>query len=219
MTSATELRLYDYVASCNCYKVRLLLAQLGFDYERVPIDIFAGDTLTEEYGKINPARSTPVLETDGHFLAESNAILAYLANGTRFLPSDAFAHAQVVAWLIYEQADVMPMIGGLRFRLVTNRLKPTDPDAVQRREGALAVLRTLDEHLASRDYLVAEAYTIADIAVYAYTHLAHEADIDTTPYPNVLDWFTRVERQPHYIEDVEPYPVNAAPGAGRSIYS
>jgi glutathione S-transferase len=84
MTSATELRLYDYVASCNCYKVRLLLAQLGFDYERVPIDIFAGDTLTEEYGKINPARSTPVLETDGHFLAESNAILAYLANGTRF---------------------------------------------------------------------------------------------------------------------------------------
>ena len=90
MTSATELRLYDYVASCNCYKVRLLLAQLGFDYERVPIDIFAGDTLTEEYGKINPARSTPVLETDGHFLAESNAILAYLANGTRFLPSDAF---------------------------------------------------------------------------------------------------------------------------------
>jgi glutathione S-transferase len=107
----------------------------------------------------------------------------------------------------------------LRFRLVTSRLKPTDPDAVRRREGALAVLRTLDEHLASRDYLVAGAYTITDIAVYAYTHLAHEAGIDTSPYRNVRDWFALVERQPLYIEDVEPYPANAAPGAGRSIYS
>lgn len=111
------------------------------------------------------------------------------------------------------------MIGGLRFRLVTNRLKPTDPDAMRRHEGALAVLRILDEHLATRDYLVAGIYTIADIAVYAYTHLAHEANLDTSPYPKLRDWLARVERQPLYIEDVEPYPANAALGAGRSIYS
>ena len=219
MSNVKGLRLYDYVASCNCYKLRLLLAQLGRTYERIPIDIFAGDTLTEEYGKITAARSTPVLEIDGRFLAESNAILVYLAEGTPFYPSDSFSRAQVIGWLIYEQTDVMPMIGGLRFRLMTNRLKPTDPDAVRRREGALAVLRTLDEHLAGRDYLVAEKYTIADIAVYAYTHLAHDADIDTAAYPNVCNWLDRVQQQPLYLEDVEPYPANAAPGAGRSIYS
>ena len=130
------VRLYDYPASCNCYKVRLLLANLGRPYERVPVDIFAGDTLTEEYGRINPARTTPVLETDdGRFLPESNAILVYLAEGTPFLSDDPFERAEVVRWLIYEQTDVIPMIGGLRFRLLAGRLEPDDPRAIRRREG------------------------------------------------------------------------------------
>ena len=218
MTAAPTLRLYDYVASCNCYKVRLLLAQLGVPYERVVIDIFDGDTLTDEYAQINPARSTPVLETGGRYLRESNAILAYLAKGTPYSPEDPFELAEVIGWLIYEQTDVMPMIGGLRFRLLVGRLTPSDPDAIRRKEGALGVAQMLDDHLATRDFFVGDRYTIADIALYAYTHVAHEAGIDLGPHANLRAWFARVEKQPGYIEDVEPYGANAAPGVGRSIY-
>jgi glutathione S-transferase len=213
------VRLYDYPASCNCYKARLLLAQLGVPYERVAIDIFDGDTLTDEYAAMNPARTTPVLETDdGRFLPESNAILFFLADGTPFLPDDPFERAEVVRWLVYEQTDVIPTMGGLRFRLLVGRLTPDEPDAVRRKEGSLEVLRLLDDHLATRDFFVGGRYTIADIAVYGYTHLAHEAGIEMEPYENVRAWFERVEQQPGYIEDVEPYGANAAPGAGRSLY-
>jgi glutathione S-transferase len=213
------VRLYDYPASCNCYKVRLLLAQVGLPYERVPIDIFDGDTLTDEYAAMNPMRTTPVLETDdGRFLPESNAILFYLAQGTPFLPDDPFERAEVVRWLIYEQTDVIPTMGGLRFRLLVGRLTPEDPDAVRRKEGALEVLRLLDDHLATREFFVGGRYTIADIAIYGYTHLAHEAGIDMEPYENLRAWFERVEEQPGYVEDVERYGANAAPGAGRSLY-
>src|ERR687888_1420767 len=173
-------RLYDYPASCNCYKVRLLLAHLGRPYERVPVDIFAGDTLTDEYATDDPARTTPVLETDdGRYLLESNAILVYVTRGTPYLRDDPFELAQVVRWLVYEQTDVIPTIGGLRFRLLVGRLTPSDPDAIRRKEGALEVLRLLDDHLATRDFLVGGRYTIADIAIYGYSHLAHEAGIDT----------------------------------------
>ena len=199
--------------------MRLLLANLGQPYERVPIDIFAGDTLTDEYGRINPARTTPVLETDdGRHLPESAAILVYLARGTPYLPDDPFELAQVVRWLVYEQTDVIPTMGGLRFRLLVGRLEPSDPDAVRRKEGALEVLRFLDDHVATRDFFVGDRYTIADVAIYGYSHLAHEAGIDMEPYPTLRAWFERVERQPGYVEDVEPYGANAAPGAGRSLY-
>ena len=213
------MKLYDYPASCNCYKVRLLLSNLGLDYERVPVDIFGGDTLTDQFALINPARATPVLETDdGRFLPESGAILLYLAHGTPLLPSEPFELAQVVRWLQYEQADLVPAIGGLRFRLLAGRLSETDPDAVRRREEADQVLRLLDDQLFARSFLVGERYTVADIAVYGYTHRAGEAGIDLDPYPNVRAWLTRVEDQPGYMEDVAPYGANAAPGAGASIY-
>jgi len=213
------MKLYDYPASCNCYKVRLLLSNLGLDYERVPVDIFGGDTLTDQFALINPARATPVLETDdGRFLPESGAILLYLAHGTPLLPSEPFELAQVVRWLQYEQADLVPAIGGLRFRLLAGRLSETDPDAVRRREEADQVLRLLDDQLFARSFLVGERYTVADIAVYGYTHRAGEAGIDLDPYPNVRAWLTRVEEQPGYMEDVAPYGANAAPGAGASIY-
>jgi glutathione S-transferase len=199
--------------------VRLLLAQLGLQYERVPVDIFAGETLTDEYAAINPSRTTPVLETDdGRFLPESNAILLYLAHSTPYLPDDAFERAEVVRWLIFEQTDVVPTMGGLRFRLLVGRLQASDPEAVRRREGAGEVLKLLDDHLATTDFLVGDRYTIADAAVYGYSHLAHEAGIDLEPYANLHAWFERVEQQPGYIEDVEPYGANAAPGAGRSLY-
>jgi glutathione S-transferase len=213
-----HLRLYDYSASCNCYKVRLLLAQLGLPYERVPVDIFAGETLADEYARINPARSTPVLETEAGYLPESNAILVYLAAGTPLLPAAPFERAQVVRWLLYEQTDVVPSIGGLRFRLLTVRLEPDEPEALRRARHSHEALRLLDDHLGTSDFLVAGRYTVADVAVYGYSHRAHEAGIDLEPYTNVRAWFARVEQQPGYVEDVEPYGANAAPGAGRSIY-
>ncbi len=213
------MRLHDYPGSCNCYKVRLLLAQLGLQYERVPVDIFAGETLTAAFAAVNPARTTPVLETDdGRCLPESAAILTYLAAGTPLMPEDAFERAEVIRWLVYEQTDVIPAIAGLRFRLLTGRLAAGDPDAVARRRLAGAVLRLLDDHLTDRTFLVGDRYSIADIAVYGYTHRAHEAGIDLTPYTAVVAWLGRVEAQPGYIEDVAPYGANAAVGAGRSIY-
>ncbi len=109
-------------------------------------------------------------------------------------------------------------IGGLRFRLLVGRLTPSDPDAIRRREGALDVLLVLDNQLGTGGFFVGGRYTIADIAIYGYTHLAHEAGIDLGPYANVRAWLERVAQQPGYMEDVEPYGANAAPGAGRSIY-
>lgn len=215
----SDLRLYDYAASCNCYKIRLLLALLDRPYERVPIDIFAGETLTDGYARMNPARSTPVLEVvPGRFLPESNAILLYLAEGTAFLPADRMERAQVVRWLLYEQTDVVPGVGGLRFRLQTGRLKPDDGDAIQRRTAGEAVLAILDHHLAQREFFVAGQYTIADIGIYGYTHVAHEAGYQMDRYPAVEAWLKRVAEQPGHIDDLEPYPPNARPGAGRSVY-
>src|SRR5690349_5996906 len=141
------MRLYDYVASANCYKPRLLLAQLGLPYKRVAIDIFGGDTLTDEFAAKNPARSTPVLETDDcRYLQESNAILWYLAEGTDFLPDDPFERGHVLKWLILEQTDVMYGIGGLRFRLLTGRWTREQPEAKTRRNIARGALAMLEEH-------------------------------------------------------------------------
>jgi glutathione S-transferase len=213
------LRLFDYVASANCYKVRLLLAQLGCGYERVPIDIFGGDTLTDDYAELNPLRSTPVLQLpDGRTLIESNAILWYLASGTPLLPGDPVGQAEVCRWLIYEQSDVMPMIGGLRFRLVTGRFASDSPEAARRRAGGHEVLELLDAHLARRAYLVAGRYTIADTAVYGYAHTTEEATIDSSPYEHFNAWLRRVEATPGFMNDLAPYPPNASVLEGRSMY-
>ena len=213
------MRLYDYAASANCYKVRLLLAQLDRDYVRVPVDIFSGDTLTEEYAAKNPARTTPLLETDdGRFLPESAAILLYLGEGTPFVPDDTFGRAQVVHWLIYEQTEVIPTMGGLRFRLQTGRLAPGDPDAVARLKGSNEVLQVLDGHLSAGDFFVAGAYGVADIAMFGYVHVAHEAGVDMAAYPHVGAWLERVRAQPGHMNDLEPYPASARAGASRSIY-
>jgi glutathione S-transferase len=209
------VKLYDYAASANCYKPRLLLAHLGVEYERVPIDIFGGDTLTDDFAAVNPARSTPVLElSPGTYLPESNAILLHLSEGTPFLPRDP----QVYRWLFFEQADVVPAIGGLRFRLITGRLRPDDPDALRRRAAALDVLALLDAHLAEREFFVGDRYSVADIGIFGYVHVAGEAGIELEPYGALSDWLARVERQPGFMDDLEPYPANARAGAGRSIY-
>lgn len=213
------MRLFDYAPSANCYKVRLLLANLGRSYERVPTDIFGGDTLTDDFGRKNPARTTPVLETDdGRFLPESAAILMYLAEGTALSPDDPFLRAEVVRWLVYEQTEVIPPIGGLRFRLQTGRLHPDDADAVARREAGEAVFAALGATFSVDDYLVGSAYSVADVALFGYVHVADEAGSELDRYPALSRWLDRVRAQPGYMDDLEPYPANAAAGAGRSLY-
>ena len=213
------MRLYDYAASANCYKVRLLLEQLEIPYEKVSLDIFDGDTLTDAFARMNPAKTTPVLELGpGRHLTESNAILAFLAEGTELLPDDPFDRAQVLRWLLFEQADVIPTMGGLRFRLLTGRLSSGDPEAVRRKAGAEDALGVLDAHLTNRSFLAADRYTVADIAIYAYTHVAHEAGVHTSPYPAFGAWLARVEAQPRHMNDLQPYPANASVQNGLSVY-
>ena len=210
------MRLNDYPSSGNCYKVRLLLAQLGVDYERVNVDIFNGGTLTDEFGALNPTRTTPVLELDdGEALLESNAILTYLAEGTELLPGDPIERAQVMRWLFYEQAEIVPSIGTLRVRLAAGVLAPDDPAAERFRRSGAACLRVLEGHLR---FLVGERYTIADTCVYAYVHAAGEAALDLADYPAVSAWIERVEATPGHVDDLEPIPADTRFGKGLSIY-
>jgi glutathione S-transferase len=199
--------------------VRLLLAQLDLGYQRIPVDIFDGDTLTDEYERLNPRRETPVLQLgDGRVFVESNAILWYLASGTPLLADEPGAQAETLRWLIYEQTDVVPGIGGLRFRLVTDRITPDSVEAETRRRTGHEVLRLLDRHLTGRSYLVDERYSIADISVFGYTHLASETGYDISDLGHFRAWLDRVSSQPRFMNDLVPYPPSASLAVGRSIY-
>jgi glutathione S-transferase len=206
------VRLYDYTASGNCYKVRLLLALLGRPYERVAVDIFAGDTLTDAFAALNPLRETPVLELEsGATIAQSNAILWYLGEDTPFLPAEKLERALVQQWLSFEQERVMGGIGAPRFRLHTGR-----PEVAGRLEIGAGALAALDEHLRGRSWLVGDACTIADVSVFGYGHLA--TDVGLEPGEQVRAWYDRIRALPGFVADLEPYGENARPGASRSIY-
>jgi glutathione S-transferase len=212
------LRLYDYPASGNCLKVRILLAQLGLPHERVTLDIFGGDTLTASYGEKNPARTTPLLEVDGDHLPESNAILWYLAEGTAMLPDGPFERGEVVRWLLFEQAWISG-IARLRFRLQAGFLPPDDPSVVRWRESARRGLAVLEEHLARHAFLAGDAYSIADVANYAYVHVAPEAGIPLSDFPAVTRWLRRVEETPGFVNDLAHLPPDGAQRRGLSIYT
>jgi glutathione S-transferase len=208
------MRLHDYDASGNCYKVRLLLALTGTPYERVPVDIFAGDTLGDGFARLNPLRETPVLELgDGAVVTQSNAILWLLAQGTPYLPDDALGTARALAWMFFEQERVMPGIGGVRFRRLTGRPVPAGREELGR--DALAVL---DEHLRERTFVVGPRCSLADISLFGYVHVAEQAGLALSAFPAVATWLERVTREPGFVNDLAPYPPNARAGAGRSIY-
>lgn len=209
------LRLFDYPASANCYKVRLLLHQLELPYERVEVDIFAGNTLADGFAAMNVARRTPVLElAPGDFLPESNAILLHLAEGTGLLPADPRLRAHVYQWLFFEQNFFEPSVGGLRFRTLTGRdgAEALLPAA----ENAMAML---DAHLTGREFLVGAGYTVADTSLYAYAHVAGEGGLDLDGHPAVSAWLDRVERTPRWMDDLRPYPENARAGQGASVHA
>jgi len=210
------MRLYDYAASGNCFKVRLLLRFLGAEWERVPVDIFAGDTLTDAYFAVNPLRETPVLELDdGARIAQSGAILWYLAEGTAFLPDSRLERAQVVQWLAFEQERVMAGLGNPRFRILTGRDTSQVAARLETGRGALSVL---DEHLGGRFWVVGERVTIADLALFAYISVAGDAGVELSEWPRVSGWLERIRGLPGFVDDFVTYPDNARLGAGASIY-
>jgi glutathione S-transferase len=212
------LRLHDYAPSANCYKVRLLLAQLGRDYERVAVDIFGGDTLTDEFGRMNPARRTPVLEPfPGTFIPESNAILLYLAEGTAFLPTDPIERAQTHRWMFFEQNAFEGTVGTARFWRLTGRAEGDQDRLAAIVRSARAALGVLEAGLRDDGFVVGDEYTVADTALYGYGHVAHEAGIDTHEFPRFRRWCERVAALPGTIHDLVDYPANARPGRGRGI--
>ena len=188
--------LYDYLPSGNGYKVRLLLSQLGVRFRLVEKDIMKGETRTPDFLAINPNGRIPVLELeDGRRLAESDAILFYLAEGTRFLPEERLARAEVLQWMFFEQYSHEPYIAVARFW--THYLgKAVDAEKTERGYQALDVM---ERHLGVRQFFVGERYTIADVALYAYTHVAHEGGFNLVAYPNVRAWLGRVASEPEHV--------------------
>ena len=194
------LRLYDYLESGNGYKVRLLLAQLGLPYERVELDILKGETRTPEFLARNPNGRIPVLELeDGTCLAESNAILWYLAEGSEYLPRQRLARAQVLQWMAFEQYSHEPYIAVLRFWHHAGRLAENRARIAEKQERGREALGVMEQHLTGRSFLVGDVYSIADIALYAYTHVAHEGGFDLSRYAAIRAWLDRVAAQPRHI--------------------
>jgi glutathione S-transferase len=192
--------LYDSRVSGNCYKVRLLLAHLGRAYERREVDVVDRRGRAELLGGLNPALRVPVLVLDdGRPLAESNAIIWYLADGTHHLPRERFTRAQVLQWLCFEQYSHEPNIAVVRFWVAFAREQPPAEAIAARRTAGYAALDAMEGHLAGRAYLVGDGYTIADIALYAYTHVAGEAGFDLDRYPAIRAWLDRVAGQPRHV--------------------
>lgn len=185
--------------SGNCHKVRLALEQLGLPYVWHEVDMMNGATRTEAFRKINPNGKVPVLIIDEHtILSESNAILCYLADGTPLLPDDRLERAQVLQWMFFEQYSHEPYIAVARFILQFLR-QPDDARLPDRIAGSYRALDVMEQHLATRRFFVGERYTVADIALYAYTHVANEANVDLSRYPAIRAWLDRVRAQPRYV--------------------
>jgi glutathione S-transferase len=195
------LRLYEFFSSGNCYKVRLLLTQLGIPFETVELNILKGETRTPEFLSRNSNGRIPVLEIEpGKFLSESNAILFYLSEGTEFFPNDAWERAKVMQWLFFEQYSHEPFIATSRFWISILGKGDEYRDAInQKREPGYAALTVMERHLTNHLFFVGERYTIADIGLFAYTHVADEGGFDLMRFPEIQAWIERVKAQPQHI--------------------
>lgn len=194
------MRLYQYHPSGNCYKIRLLLSQLGLPYEKVEVDILKGESRTPEFLAINSNGRIPVLEVDGEYLPESNAALFYLASGTPFLPADRMGQAQVLRWMFFEQYSHEPFIATIRFWVAYQKSAEKNAEEIRRRMPlGYAALEVMEQHLRTRPFFVNDTYGIADIALYAYTHVAGEGGFELERFPALQAWFARVEQQPGYV--------------------
>ena len=210
------LRLYDNHLSGNGYKPRLLLAHLGLAYERIEVDSLNGETRTPGFLARNPNGRIPVLELeDGVCLAESNAILFYLAEGSRFLPSDRLARALTLQWMFFEQYSHEPYIAVARHWI--RHLEMTEAQRAElpaRQEGGRAALAVMERRLGSADWFGGDSFGIADVALYAYTHLADEGGFDLAGFPGIRAWIDRVAGQPGHVP-MHPAPEGVVHPAGR----
>lgn len=198
------LTLHDYLPSQNGWKARVLLGLLNIPYESRMVSIFEGESHTDAFLKLNPAGAVPVLELDdGRAIAESNAILTYVAEGTPLLPADFYRRAKIMQWLFFEQYHVEPVIGSLRYWTLTGRLERNQAIVAGKREAGVRTLAALERSLAATPFLVGNDLTIADIAVYAYSHRAEDCGFSLADYPMLMAWVDRV------LETIGPdYPVH-----------
>ncbi len=191
--------LYDFPESGNCFKVKLLFAHLGLDYERRDVDPFDVVQKRELLGGLNPVRRLPTLVLDdGRPLAESNAILFYFAEGTEYLPADRYERAQVVQWLCFEEFSHQPYLATARLWAMGGDPPSAEERAMRMRGGEMA-LKAMGRHLERRRFLVGERYSIADIALYAYTQFADESGFELDGHPAVKAWLERVAAQPGHV--------------------
>ena len=200
------MRLFDYLPSGNSYKVRWVCARLGLDYDHVGVDIHAGETQTPDFLALNPAGQIPLLMLDdGRTLAESNAIIRFLADGSDLVPTDAFDHARMLQWQFWEQYRHEPAIAVARFirHYAMDTRSGELPALTTRGDAALAVI---EGHLAGRDWFVGDACSLADVSLYAYTHVADEGGFELSRYPNVSAWLARFAGQEGHI------PIDRVPG-------
>jgi glutathione S-transferase len=192
--------LYNSATSGNCYKVRLLLAQLGIEYEIVEMSVVDRSNRAEVLGELNPGLRIPTLVLDdGRPLAESNAILWYFGDGTQFVPDDPYERAQVLQWQFFEQYSHEPNIAVARFLRTSDEPERFERQKERLLAGGYAALDAMERHLGGRTFLVGERYSLADISLYAYTHVAHEGGFALEPYPATRKWIERVSSQPGHV--------------------
>ncbi len=200
-------RLYDYRPSGNGYKVRLVLKELGLGYELVELDIKVGATRTAEFLRLNPNGRIPLLEVPGRgHLSESHAIISFLAEGSRLVPADAWHRALMWQWLCFEQYNLEPNIGTARFWLASLKRTPAElgEKLTEKHAKGREALAVLERGLEGRSFLLGDAYSLADIALYAYTHVAGEAGLPLDAYPAIRAWIGRIEREPRWAPITEP---------------
>jgi glutathione S-transferase len=203
--------LYDHPASGNCMKPRILLRHLELPYERVTVDLFKGETRTPQHFERNPDGRVPVLELDsGETIAESGAILLHLGEGTPYLPTDQLELTRVHQWMFFEQSRIEAELAYARFLHLSGRDKQIPEVYASRMTRGRDAVAALDRGLSDgREFVAGGAYSVADIALYAYVHCAGDAEADLGQHPHVEAWLERVEAQPGFVNDLEPLPAHA----------
>lgn len=204
------ITLYDYLPSQNAYKIRLLLNQIDRPYRTEFVSIFEGEGQRNDYLDVNPTGAVPAIRLeDGRTLAESNAILLYLAEGTSYLPEDNYQRAKVMQWLFFEGESVQSTVATLRHWMLTGKDKSRSEELLDsKRSGAIKTLQILNSELAENNYLGGDIYTIADISVFAYVHRAHEADLPIKNYQNIVRWAGNICAQPRFLDKTHPYSID-----------
>jgi glutathione S-transferase len=195
------LTVFNYPASRNGWKIRLLLQHLDYAYRTVTVNILENGEQRAEYRRINPTGKVPAIQLeDGRTLAESNAILFYLAEGSAYLPTDPFGRAKVLQWMSFEQEQVESTVGTLRYWMLTGELSAHSPEEVEhKRKAVQRALLLLNSEFSRRAFILGDGYTIGDMALYAYSTCADIVGVQTDPYPHFRSWITRVEAQPGFL--------------------